>query len=604
MRLAGWRLELVWLLPPIIAHGLGLAAYVNWADAIGNAPFHYTDYATHYAAVDAVSHFLVGGRLWGYSPYFHAGFAEGTLFDIDNKGIELGSYLLSRLGLSLPHAFNTVVLILMACAPFAIYVTARLLGFSVAGAGLAQWMMLGIWYGDGSVRWMWQGSILAFASAALGSLLVSAAFWKWAASGAAGGWLNVVIWFGLGPLMFWLHAEAFVILAVTLGAGTMFYGRRWPRYAWLVLFGWATFVIILNWPWLGPNFRFLYTLATTPDLQGGLSQLRYDLTAPHVLLRLAILAMALFGLALWRKSGAAWWRVVAVCIGAWLVLAYAGGYVGLGALQPYRFILLVLGLATLPAAGWLAGLWSQAPRAAVLALVALAAVGALPLYRARPQGLRQVDGTPSDLLSGPQPAEHAVCQTLAGLDLAAGRVMTNDWRLGAWLPTCSGAQVIGGPYSSVWTQFNHANADQERVFGQRVATITKADLSTVLAQYNVHWVVVNTAFRNWENLVDWDQEHPGMFAPLAKHGPFQVMTVADPSSWFFEGAGAVHAAYNRIIIRGATPGGIILKFHWLASLRTEPALPIRPVYRGGDPIAFIAVDNGGLADFEIVQSYD
>ena len=34
------------------------------------------------------------------------------------------------------------------------------------------------------------------------------------------------------------------------------------------------------------------------------------------------------------------------------------------------------------------------------------------------------------------------------------------------------------------------------------------------------------------------------------------------------------------------------------------ALPIRPVPIGGDPIAFIAVDNGSTADFDIVQSYD
>jgi hypothetical protein len=611
-RLAGWRLELAWLLPPLIAHGLGLAFYVNWADAIGNAPFHYTDYATHYAAVDAVSHFLGSGRLWGYSPFFHAGFAEGTLFDIDNKGIELGSYLLSRAGLSLPHAFNLVVLVLMACAPFAIYAAARMLGLLPVAAGLAQWLMLIVWYADGSVRWMWQGSTLAFASAALGSLLVSAAFWKWAAgralasstSGAAGGRTALLIWFGLGPLLFWLHAETFVVLVVTLGAGTLLFGRRWQRPAWLVLLGWSALVILVNWPWLGPNFRFLYTLAATPDLQGGLDQLRYDATAPHALLRLAILVMALFGVALWRRSGAPWWRLVAVCIGVWLVLAYAGGYLGLGALQPYRFILLALSLASLPAAGWLVGLSRQSPRAAVLALTVLAIVAAPPMYWARPQGLRQVDGTPTDSLSGPQPAEHSVCQTLAGLDLAAGRVMTNDWRLGAWLPACSGAQVIGGPYSHVWTQFNHANADQEHVSGQLVATISPADLASVLSQYNVHWVVVNTAFRNWENLVDWDRKHPGTFAPLAQHGPFQILSVVEPSSWFFEGAGAVTADYNRLAIRGATPGSVVLKYHWLQSLRTEPVLPLRPVLVGGDPIPFIAVDNGETADFEIIQSYD
>jgi hypothetical protein len=33
-------------------------------------------------------------------------------------------------------------------------------------------------------------------------------------------------------------------------------------------------------------------------------------------------------------------------------------------------------------------------------------------------------------------------------------------------------------------------------------------------------------------------------------------------------------------------------------------VPIRPVFMSGDPIAFIAVDNGATTDFEIVQSYE
>jgi hypothetical protein len=197
-----------------------------------------------------------------------------------------------------------------------------------------------------------------------------------------------------------------------------------------------------------------------------------------------------------------------------------------------------------------------------------------------------------------------VCRALEGLDLGAGRVMTNDWRLGAWLPACSGAQVIGGPSYLVWTKFNYANADQESAFGRLVATISSAELATVLGRYNVHWVVVNTAFRNWVNLADWDRLHPGTFTPVTTQGPFEIMAVAEPSTWFFQGAGAVQADTNRLAVRSASPGGVVIKYHWLPSLRTVPALPIRPMYIGDDPIAFIAVDNGSTADFEIIQSYD
>ena len=541
-RLAGWRLDLAWVLPPAAAHGLGLALYINWADFAANPPFHFTDYATHYAAAEAVSHFLAGGHLWGYSPFFLAGFAEGTLVDLDNKGVELASYGLMRAGVPLPHAFNWVMLALLAAAPFAIYGAARLLGRPPASAGVAQWLMLAVWYSDGAVRWMWQGSILAFAAAALGGLLVAAAFWRWGAGiayGARGRWAIGLTWFGLGPLLFWAHAEAFAVLAVAMGAGTLLFGRRWSPRGWLVLAGWAALVIAANWAWLAPDLRLLDTLGSTYDLQGGFDRLRQDIAAPYALLRLALLAAAALGLAGWRRSGAPWWRPAAVCLATWLVIVYGGAYLGLGALEPYRLILPALGLACLPAADWLVGAWRRSPRWGALGLLAVALAAAPPLYAARPQGLRQHDGTPADSLSGPQPGEQAVCRALAQLDLSAGRVLTDDWRLGAWLPACSGAQVIGGPSYLVWTQFNHANADQVSVAGQLVATMSPADLAAVLRQYNVHWVIVNTAFADWVNLADWDRQHPGLFAPAAQHGPFAILPVAEPSGWFIQGG---HAA--------------------------------------------------------------
>src|SRR5204862_14430 len=99
----------------------------------------------------------------------------------------------------------------------------------------------------------------------------------------------------------------------------------------------------------------------------------------------------------------------------------------------------------------------RAPRSWLTLVVVLALAAALPLYRARPQGIVRADGTPADHLSGPTSAERAVCSVLRGLDLQSGRVLANDWRLGAYLPTCSGAQVIGGPFLWVWTVYGYSN---------------------------------------------------------------------------------------------------------------------------------------------------
>ena len=647
---AGW----LWLGLALLWHALGLAAFVNWREVLANPPLHYVDYATHYAAVESVSHFLDQGQLWGYDPFFHAGTAAGTLFDLDNKAIELASYGLTRLGVARPVAFNVVVLSLLAIAPFAVYMAARRLGLTPAAAGVAQCLMLAIWYGDETTRWMWQGSLLSFAAAALGSLWVGAAFWGWTShlphlqplsqqergvhsiisgvspsprrgegrgEGRVYKPLYPLIWLLPSPLLFWIHPGVLLTLAPLIGVGLMvstlqvrsddlshqatkvFTTNRWR--VWAILGVWIAWTVLVNWPWLNITLRFLHTrTATDIFLQGGLEQLRYDVRAPHFALRLAILALAFGGLWRWAHEHRREWGWVATCVILWLVVAYAGAQFGLGAAQPYRLVMPALALATLPAADGLVHWFQWSPRQAGVAALAVCLALAPALYHARPQGKRLQDGTPSDHLSGPQPAEWAVCQVLQELDLRSGRVLTNEWRLGAFLPTCSGAQVVGGPFSPVWTVFGYVNADYENVLGRPVRELSTTELGGLLAQYNVRWVVINTGFAEFFTLADWVREHPGLLIQMTTHEPFVIYSVDQPATWFFEGAGHVVATYNRLVVQGASPGGVVLKYHWVESLKVDPPLPLRPVFVGHDPVPFIAVDNDTLTDFVIEQSYE
>ncbi len=604
-RLLGTLNSTVTLLPSINWHMLGLALFVSWNDVLHNPPIHYTDYAFHYAEVVAARHFLEANQLWGYDPFFHAGFPGGTLFNADNKGIELASWALARLGIPLPQAFDMLVLSLIALAPFCVYLAARILKLSPRAAGLAQLMALALWYGDPTVRWMWQGGTFAFAAAALGSLAVAAAFWHWAGQRerTTG---SQILWFGLGPLLFWLHPWTFFTLVVPLGTGTALSWSRWTWRARLVVLLWVVWVLLLNWPWLSLILRFMDTKTSSAQfLQGGLSQLLADLQAPHTALRLAVLGLAVVGLWAWRRNSQSWWLPASANLVALLMLAYVSVYLGGAELQPYRFVMPALMLGTLPAADGVVRIGERAPRHALLLLAAFGLIAALPLYRGRPQGRLQADGTPAEYLSGPRPAEQAVCHTLQRLDLQSGRVLTNDWRLGAYLPVCSSAQVIGGPFLWVFTIYGYANASLDDLFSRPIASLSLADMKSLLAQYNVRWVVINTSVApKAYTLAEWQRDHPGLLTALVTHDIFEVHTVQQPASWFFQGTGQVMATYNRLEVRNASLDGLLLKYHWLDSLRAEPLLPLRPVYVGQDPVPFIAVDNGSVSDFVIVQHYE
>jgi hypothetical protein len=587
---------------------LGLALFVNWADVAHNPPIHYTDYALHYAGVWSAAQNLAQGRLWGYSPYFHAGYPAGALFEANNKGIELASVALHHLGAPLPHAFNAVVLALMAAAPFSVYVAARLLGIDGTASGLAQALALALWYGDPAVSWTWQGGTLAFGSASACSLVVSAALWRWA--GIAGpeqpSRRHAALLFGLGPLLFWIHPYAFFLLLMPMGAAVLLAWGRWPWHRRVVPLFWAGWVMVLSWPWLRLVVRFLPQKTSSAQfLQGGLPQLLED--RPYLGLRLVVLGLAALGLWLWRRAGRMVWLAVSASLVVWLALAYGGVYAGFGDVQPYRFVIPALLLGTIPAAQGACRAWRRSRWVGVLVIALLVAAVAPPLYWGRPRRRLQADGTPRDHLSGPSRDERQVCRGLQGRDLHRGRVLTNDWRLGAYLPSCSGAQVIGGPFLDVWTTYGHANAGMDDVFGVPLADLDLQGLRNHLARYNVRWVVANVEiYPDVYDFAAWRRDHPGLLELIDRHGVFEVCEVRQPGagSWFLEGTGEVRAEHNRLSVRNASPDGLVLKYHWLDSLRTEPVLQLRPVSVGRDPVPFIGVENGEVTDFDVVQAYD
>ena len=602
-------LGFVWLFGLWGAHLVGLSLFINLSDFYDNPPIHYTDYTTHYAGVWTVQHLLDSGHLWGYDPYFHAGYPAGTLSDIDNKGIEMVTWLLGRCGLPLALAFNLLLLALMALSPLAVYLAGCLLGLSPPVSILALGLALVLWYGDEAIFWSWQGGKIAFLSASFLGLLTVAAFWRWAGlveqgspfSPALAGWM----WFGLGLFLFWLHPLTFFILAVPLATGVL---AAWRGGNWrtrLTPLAWALCVLGVNWPWLRLVLNALpYLLPSSQFLQGGWAQLWVDLRSWYMPFRLALCGLAFLGVWQWQQSGRRLWLPLAASLLTWFGLAYAGAGLGLGDTQPYRFIIAALLACTLPAAAALFTIWRYDRRAGLLLAGLLLLTAAPALYAGRPRHRLQADGTPRDHLSGPRLDEHAVCRKLQELDLQAGRVMTNDWRLGAYLPACSGAQTIGGPFLWVSTTYGFTNAGLDEMLGQKLAELSSKELGQIFVQYNIAWAVVNTQlYPVGYTLDEWDGDHPGLLQPLVEYGAYRIYAVQQPTSWFFKGSGKVSASYNRLEIRGASPGEVVLKYHWIDSLSVEPALPISPRYIGADPVPFIGVNNGNVADFVIFQDY-
>jgi hypothetical protein len=123
-------------------------------------------------------------------------------------------------------------------------------------------------------------------------------------------------------------------------------------------------------------------------------------------------------------------------------------------------------------------------------------------------------------------------------------------------------------------------------FGQPLSAFTEKQFAAELDLYNVGTIAAQTtATRRALN------HFTSLLAPSGWEGEFKTYTVRLPHSWFVKGGGTLDFDYDRLSIRDATPGVIILKFHWLPMLTVAPPVRLQPVYLGRDPVPFIFIDN-------------
>jgi hypothetical protein len=82
---------------------------------------------------------------------------------------------------------------------------------------------------------------------------------------------------------------------------------------------------------------------------------------------------------------------------------------------------------------------------------------------------------------------------------------------------------------------------------------------------------------------------PGLFKLDRRIGPVHLLKVNQTLSWFIEGEGKVKATLNRIELTELKGKVTVLKYHWVAGLKSEPAANIEPVKLADDPIPFIKI---------------
>jgi hypothetical protein len=610
-----------------LVHALLVVALLSDPAEIADKPIRNIDHAPHfYAALHAADHLRTCGALWGYDPFWMAGYPEGHVSLIDNK-------LFCALLLVTPPrwkilSFNLGVLAVLAAVPWLAAAASRAGGGTheeAAGAALAA--TIGTFSVPASVIfWCWGGISFFFAAV-----------------------LAVPVTIGLSVAL--TEESLFSRRGVTTLLGAIFAVFTHPFAAPIIALG------LLPVAWCGPRpiarrLRDLLILGALMALPlvpiseanlwlrgplrptsppgygdpffGGLQQLRLDWWT-HLLggaslfygagALLVILPLAAYGSLCARRGTAvpaeARTRVVEQVILAELVGCAAIAYVApslvarFGLLQPYRLLIPLCFFACVAAGR---GIARGANRVAQrrLAAWAVAALAVLVIGNA-------VRGrTPLLVLGyGNDAAESELATFLERSTTVDDRILVESTptqlpvpgRLGrvivvrrfALLPLLVERELLGYIGTAPFLAHRYASFEGGTLFGKSLATLSETEFATLLSRYAVSWVVACTA-----DALAGVSRFTAVVEEVEPAADCRIFRVRHPDrSRFLEGSGEVQATLDRIEVKQAAGDRIILKYHWMPGLRTDPPLPIEEARRPGVPVGFIAIRPGTTTDFTI-----
>jgi hypothetical protein len=621
----------------VIIH-VGLIFYFERPSVIfSGEPNSWLDFDTHieqaWKALEAMDKW---GKSWSYDPYLLAGNPNGTLFAADNKGWELWTFALWKLGVQKGIAFNLFLILAHVMVPWAAFFSVRLFGLGKWASLIAAVMGLSIWYFDSAPRWGWWCGMIAYGMASYLSILTIALFYRYLKGGRVSHLILLAVTMSVQHL---IHPYAFVILVVPMLILYIQAAKKIPMLRHLGTVGAALIVVASNLYWIVPMIKFAHYLMPLESGTYGQSSPLFLLTdylgllnepvATGVLstrtgFRFIVLAAAAAALISWRKSSDDRFKPLAAGILSMLAIAYLGSYTIIFTyLQPYRHVLPAIYLSIIPAAAFFetavgSGALRRLPRLAYaiggLGLLAIGGnlardvlyffPGALPNPHLGPADLIElkiVNPYVPDIGSRQMEFRHvppfedyaAVVSWINENDDGRGRILVQAWVLGEHLAWRTDSQILGG---FRFRGMEHSQANLFHRMDRR--KIDDEEIGRYLEDYAVKWMVVSGPVNPLEKKTEFFN-FAGYIPPV--HRMYE--TTVTPS-YFAEGGGSVSATLNRIQVTGADPGeDVVLRFHWLETLICRPGCSLFKEPIEHDSVGFIRIPAPHPADFDIENGY-
>jgi hypothetical protein len=601
-----------------LLHAFGLVSLFAPLQGLFDAqPLIDQDWGLHFHHLNSLGAFWRQDHaVWGYNPFFMAGYPSNTIQDLSIKFFEFIALALSAVALTPLQWFKISAFAATASVPCMMYFSAR--NFFVAddfrnlAAVLAAALGTLYWW-NSLPREMFFYGMIGFPLAAYLSVLEVSLFYRLAAHPEKLGWQQLG-WVAFALVILPLHIQSIVICLPPMIVLLILQPRLLTARLLILLAATAALSLLVNAPWLMaaiahrgddasstivdqlPVFARTDPLTVFLDYFGPKGLWSFRPSFMEKGFRLVLLVLGLLGI---RKLTAGDRRAVGIMLASASIALFMVTYFGalapfMKSWQPLRFkVPLDLFLAVGAAYG--ATTWLIAPRASRPRLVpALLGCGlatfAINLAQTESTGRLQLR---SQLI----PELSAIVEWIGRETPTNARLLFEEsgdesgfvydrTYLSSLLPSLTGRQLIGGPINLYNDRHHFAEFHSGKMFKKNVQSISDEELRNYLRLYNIGAVVAFDP-ASIERL----QSIPGLVTIEQRVGPIHLMKVNQPLTWFLAGEGKVKADFNRLELSDLKGNEVTLKFHWVEGLTAEPPTNIEPVRMADDPIPFIKLIN-------------
>ncbi|RUL88434.1 hypothetical protein TsocGM_06880 [Tautonia sociabilis] len=630
--------QLVALAVMLGGHGMLCVAMLGgWSQIISTWPVPMHDHPMHFHNAIVTRSFLnQNGTTAGYDPYFMSGYAKSVVSDPSGTLIEVWVALFG--GDNPARAYKLLLLLAMAMAPVLVALAILRWGGNGDAACFGTGLFLVYLWTDFPLSYAGLGMISFFLVVPLGVLVLSLVE-RYLARGGLLRWLLGVTG---GCLLLLVHPLCVLTVAPAILASTAWMirarNRMDPKPGWsrhLGLWLMPPIVLAANAFWWLPAVslretrdpRGLGFYHTEPVWQrlGQILGLVEPVQGPIQAVLLAGAAVGLAAMGGKRRSSAV---ALGVFVGAAFFWGYlAGAFRQFDPMEPGRnTFALYTGAAVAAGIGWSsvrARLRSSPGRLDRWAAVGLMLVGirlfapamlggisarvgrdAVPRVRwevGEPPQVRfwSPTGTPPELASTPREDQRWIVDQVKEHFGPGDRIFYEEGgrateglvdpfggrRFGGLLPTLAGVEVVGGPFLHVPVRENHTQFGMGRLCGEE--RWGREEFERYARLYGPEGIVC------WSPLArQVVRENPDRFEILVERGPMIIAKVLGFEGDAIRGDAEVEATAGRLEVRpiaADVDGMIVLRYHSVPGLRSDPPGLLRAVEEPGDPVPFIGL---------------